>query len=142
MLKENNGRAAARRWRIRTVMLTMLVAIGTIVFVSLRIHPSSSSQERPKVLSSTHQRHLIHHQKDVTSKRRVPRRVREAVSKHDLKRILNAQVHLIELTIVHEELLNHLNTHQFDNENDGQEEEDTFVRRCLWYFLYTGLVLA
>ena len=121
MLKENNGRAAARRWRIRTVMLLMMVAIGATVFVSLRINHASL---QPKVHSSTDQRHLVHHnQHDKAEKRpRAPRSIRDVVSKRDLKRILNAEVHLVELRIVHEELLNHLNSLQFDNENDGKEE--------------------
>jgi hypothetical protein len=127
MLKENNGRAAARRWRIRTIVLTMMIAVGTIVFVSLRVHqPSLMQKQQSKVVSSTHQRSLIHHHHNhdgAATKQKVPRRVREAASKQELQRILNAEVHLIELTIMHEELLKHMNTHQFDNENDGDQEE-------------------
>jgi hypothetical protein len=128
MLKENNGRAAARRWRIRTIMLTMMFAVGTIVFVSLRVHqPSSTQEQQSKMNSSSQQRTLNHHRQDsdsASTKRKVPRSVREAISKKELQRILNAEVHLIELNIVHAELQRHLNTHQFDHENDGEQEEN------------------
>lgn len=123
MLKENNGRAAARRWRIRTIMLTTMVAVGTVVFVSLRIHqPSSTGNAQSNLISSAQQRNLIHHHHEAT-KRKVPRSISEAISKQELQRILNAEVHLMELNIMHDELQHHINTHQFDNENDGEKEE-------------------
>ena len=126
-MKENNGRAvAARRWRIRKMILAMLAMFVTIVFVTL-LRRSSMIQTTGRISLLTKKRSLnsdSHNRKIELNKVTVPKSIRDVVSKHDLQQMLSANVHLVDIEVDYTELRRHIKNNQFSNENDGATEEE------------------
>jgi hypothetical protein len=133
-MKGNNGRAvAARRSRTRKLMFALFVTFGvTIVFVTTMMQRrsnggggSSNSNRNNSAVVPTKKGLLYDMKRRMKlDKESVPKSIRNVVKKHDLQQILNANVHLVDITVDLNELRHHLKNYQFDNENDGTQSEE------------------
>ena len=125
MLKENNGRsAAARRSKLRKVCIGICIITCCIILFVVRWKqppPSEQQQQRKNTVTTIQHGDIV---SLMNQKIPIPQRIRNAISKEELQQILQANVHLIELTIDFDELRHHLNTHQMENENDGTTDDE------------------
>ena len=106
------------------MILALFALFGTIVLVTMLRRSStiptstSNTTNRAALLSNGQNRKID------LNKQTVPKSLRDDVSKHDLLQILNANVHLVDIHVDHNELRRHLKNNQFSNENDGETEEE------------------